>query len=97
MGLLTTTLGAYPKPDFVPVPDWFRAEGGPDTRHPTAGYLETLAEMGEEAETLFARGVAQVVGDQVEAGIDVPTDGEVRRETISTTTAGTSRASTSTP
>ncbi|MCH8155154.1 MAG: 5-methyltetrahydropteroyltriglutamate--homocysteine methyltransferase, partial [Proteobacteria bacterium] len=58
MALLTTTIGAYPKPDFVPVPDWFRAEGGPDTRHPTAGYLEALAEMGEEAEALFARGVA---------------------------------------
>ncbi|MCH8038462.1 MAG: cobalamin-independent methionine synthase II family protein, partial [Proteobacteria bacterium] len=80
MALLTTTLGAYPKPDFVPVPDWFRAKGGPDTRRPTAGYLEALAEMGEEAEALFARGVAQVVGDQVEAGIDVLTDGEVRRE-----------------
>ncbi len=80
MALLTTTIGAYPKPDFVPVPDWFRAERGPNTRHPTAGYLEALAAMGEKAEALFARGVAQVVGDQVEAGIDVPTDGEVRRE-----------------
>ncbi len=80
MPLLTTTIGAYPKPDCVPVPDWFRDEAGPDTRNPTEGYLEALAEMGEEAEELFARGVKQVVDDQVEAGIDVPTDGEVRRE-----------------
>jgi len=80
MALLTTTIGAYPKPDFVPIPDWFRAEGGPDTRHPTQGYLEAIAAMGAEAEDLFARGVKQVVEDQTGAGIDIPTDGEVRRE-----------------
>ena len=80
MPLMTTTIGAYPKPDFVPIPDWFRAEGGPDTSRPTANYLEAIARMGAEAETLFARGVAQAVADQVEAGIDVPTDGEIRRE-----------------
>jgi len=27
MALLTTTIGAYPKPDYVPPPDWLR-EGG---------------------------------------------------------------------
>jgi 5-methyltetrahydropteroyltriglutamate--homocysteine methyltransferase len=80
MPLLTTTIGAYPKPDFVPIPDWFRAEAGPDTRRPTGGYLEAIAAMGAEAEELFARGVKQVVEDQAGAGIDVPTDGEVRRE-----------------
>ena len=80
MPLLTTTIGAYPKPDCVLVPDWFRDEAGPDTRNPTKGYLGALARMGEEAEELFARGVKQVVDDQVEAGIDVPTDGEVPRD-----------------
>ena len=24
--ILTTTIGSYPKPDYVPTPDWFRAE-----------------------------------------------------------------------
>ena len=80
MPLLTTTIGAYPKPDFVTVSDWFRAEGGPDTDRPTAGYLEAIDEMGEEAEELFALGVKAAVEDQVRAGIDVPTDGEIRRE-----------------
>ncbi len=80
MALLTTTIGAYPKPDYVPIPDWFRAQAGPDTTDPTRGYLEALAAMGPEAETLFGRGVREVVGDQVEAGIDIPTDGEIRRE-----------------
>jgi 5-methyltetrahydropteroyltriglutamate--homocysteine methyltransferase len=80
MPLLTTTIGAYPKPDYVPVPDWFRVEGGPDTTRPTAGYLEALARLGEEAEALFARGAQEIIDDQIAAGIDIPTDGEVRRE-----------------
>lgn len=80
MPLLTTTIGAYPKPDYVPIPDWFRAEEGPDTARPTEGYLQALARMGDEAEALFARGTREVVEDQVGAGIDIPTDGEIRRE-----------------
>lgn len=80
MPLLTTTIGAYPKPDFVPIPDWFRAPAGPDTHQPTRGYLESIAAMGAEADMLFARGVVQCVADQVQAGIDIPTDGEIRRE-----------------
>ena len=80
MALLTTTIGAYPKPACVPIPDWFRAKGGPDTDRPTAGYLAALAEMGEEAEARFAEGTREVIEDQVEAGIDIPTDGEIRRE-----------------
>jgi 5-methyltetrahydropteroyltriglutamate--homocysteine methyltransferase len=80
MPLLTTTIGAYPKPDCVLITDWFEANGGPDTGNPTEGYLEAIARMGGEAETLFARGIKEVVEDQVGAGIDIPTDGEVRRE-----------------
>lgn len=80
MPLLTTTIGAYPKPDYVPIPDWFRVEAGPDTASPTDGYLDALERMGDEAEALFARGAKEVIEDQVAAGIDIPTDGEVRRE-----------------
>jgi 5-methyltetrahydropteroyltriglutamate--homocysteine methyltransferase len=80
MPLLTTTIGAYPKPDYVPVPDWFRAEAGPDTADPTRGYLKALERMGDEAEAIFARAAKEVIEDQLGAGIDIPTDGEVRRE-----------------
>ena len=31
MPLTTTTIGAYPKPDYVEVPDWFNIPVGPDT------------------------------------------------------------------
>ncbi len=80
MPLLTTTIGAYPKPGYVPVSDWFQGPEGPDTEYPTRNYDRQLAEAGAGAEELFVRAAGDVIADQVEAGIDIPTDGEVRRE-----------------
>ncbi len=77
---LTTTIGSYPKPDYVPIPDWFHDPGGPDTTDPTAGYAEAVAAAGEALEGLFVRGTRDAVIDQATAGIDIPTDGEIRRE-----------------
>ena len=39
-----------------------------------------MADLGEEAEAVIARGVGEAIGDQVGAGIDIPTDGEIARE-----------------
>ncbi len=78
--MLTTTIGAYPKPDYVPLPDWFRAEGGTDTPDPTKGYAEAWAEWGEKLEGILDRATEEAVREQVDLGIDVPTDGEIRRE-----------------
>ncbi len=78
--MLTTTIGAYPKPDWVPLPDWFHAEGGTDTPDPTRGYAEAWAEWGERLEEILDRATVEVVREQVELGVDVPTDGEIRRE-----------------
>ncbi len=79
MGLLTTTIGAYPKPDYVPTPDWFR-EGGAGISNPTQAYQKYLASTPDNIEEILDRGTEQVVNDQVNVGIDIPTDGEVRRE-----------------
>ncbi len=79
-GLTTTTIGAYPKPDYVPVLDWFTAKDGMSTPAATVVYEENLAKAGDEAETLFVRAAGEVIADQIAAGIDIPTDGEVRRE-----------------
>ncbi len=79
MPLLTTTIGAYPKPDYVPIIDWFKP-GLMDTSEATQSYDSALAAMGDGAEEIFVRAARQVIGDQTQAGIDVPTDGEVRRE-----------------
>ena len=80
MRLRTTTIGAYPKPDYVPITDWFQGAEGPDTVSPTAGYAAQLSRAGEKAEALFVKAAGEVIADQVAAGIDIPTDGEVRRE-----------------
>ena len=87
--LLTTTIGAYPKPSCTPIGDWFPdpddadagAEGeGLLKRWRRAGYEQKIAEAGEAAEAAFVAAIEEAVRDQVDAGVDVPTDGEVRRE-----------------
>lgn len=78
--MLTTTIGAYPKPDDLPLPDWFRVPGGPDTSEPTEGWSRAMAHLGSDAEAALLRATERVIRDQVDAGVDIPTDGEVRRE-----------------
>lgn len=89
MSLKTTTIGAYPKPDCTPVHDWFLAHKDEQERNASTGLLEnwtpgeyerSLADAGGEAEARFLDATRQIIEDQVGAGVDVPTDGEVRRE-----------------
>ena len=81
MTITTTVIGAYPKPEFVNLPDWFDPEfDGPDNANPTGSWLRALEAMGPDVEQILQRGVRQVIEDQVSFGIDIPTDGEVRRE-----------------
>jgi hypothetical protein len=44
MAIKTTCIGAYPKPDFVKLPDWFNHPDGPDTADPTALWERAMAE-----------------------------------------------------
>lgn len=79
MPIKTTCIGAYPKPSYVPVVDWFQVG------HDAADYNERVLKAWEaaqtpEAQALLDRATAEVVQDQLDCGIDVPTDGEVRRE-----------------
>ncbi len=82
MALKTTCLGAYPKPDWLPVRDWFQIEEG----HTTAGsevtrlYTKTANQAGTEFDKLLDEATRAAVADQVECGIDIVTDGEQRRE-----------------
>ena len=78
--MLTTTIGAYPKPAGVPIRDWFQKEGGPDSPEPTAGYAETVRQYGKRLQEILDRATIEVVREQDELGIDIPTDGEIRRE-----------------
>ena len=78
--MLTTVIGAYPKPSFLQLPDWFNAEGGTDTLKPTVDYDDAIKKMGKETESIFLKAAKEVIDDQIECGIDIITDGEVRRE-----------------
>lgn len=82
MAIKTTCIGAYPKPDYVPITDWFQqyegltASGGRITRMAS----ETIEQQTEEFEHLYVKATHAAIDDQVAAGIDIPTDGEQRRE-----------------
>ncbi len=79
MPLRTTTIGAYPKPDYVPTPDWFRVDG-PGLETPTKAYDAYLQNLPDNIEDLLTQGTQAVVQEQVNLGIDIPSDGEMRRE-----------------
>ena len=79
MVMRTTTIGAYPKPDTAPVPNWFDLR---DQRRgaPTAAFDGYLADRSDAAIEALDLATQEVVREQVALGIDIPTDGEVRRE-----------------
>ena len=78
--MLTTVIGAYPKPDYIKITDWFNADGGTDTAYPTKFYEDEINKMGENIEDIFDKATKDIIKDQEECGIDILTDGEVRRE-----------------
>ena len=78
--MLTTVIGAYPKPSYLKITDWFNASGGTDTEYPTKFYEEEIQKIGNDIENLFNKATREIIIDQEECGIDILTDGEVRRE-----------------
>lgn len=79
MPIPTTCIGAYPKPDYVPISDWFQVSHNTDDydAEVTQGWSE---EVMREHVALLDRATAEVIADQIACGIDLPTDGEIRRE-----------------
>ena len=82
MALATTCIGAYPKPDWLPVRDWFQIEDGHTTggAKVTQAYSDAVAGAEDDFEAKLDQATGEAVTDQVACGIDVPTDGEQRRE-----------------
>jgi len=85
----TTTIGAYPKPQCTPINDWFPDQDDEDAKKKDRGllqrwsiteYEDSLNKAGSSADGLFQKATKEIIDDQVGSGIDVPTDGEVRRE-----------------
>ncbi|MCP4329313.1 MAG: cobalamin-independent methionine synthase II family protein [Alphaproteobacteria bacterium] len=80
MGLETTCIGAFPKPDYVTKAGW--REDGPGERSEggARGFAYVDNQVGTAAVELLDRATGEAVRDQVACGIDIPTDGEQRRE-----------------
>ncbi len=79
----TTTIGAFPKPDYVPIQDWFdlaRQTGGMNTPETTRRYSEDIRKNRDAHEGQFLKAIKQIIEIQLKSGISIPTDGEVRRE-----------------
>jgi 5-methyltetrahydropteroyltriglutamate--homocysteine methyltransferase len=70
--VLTTTIGSFPKPDYVPVRDWFQV--------PYSVTFDAYYFDNRNLETQFALATQAAVTAQVDAGVDIPTDGEMRSE-----------------
>ncbi|XP_019640808.1 PREDICTED: uncharacterized protein LOC109482519 [Branchiostoma belcheri] len=85
MPLQTTVIGSYPKPESVPVPDWFRARPGVRTGqegYSAQEYNDFRRDVAseEDLEKQITRAIREVIQEQIDIGIDVITDGELRRE-----------------
>ena len=78
MPLKTTCIGAWPKPDYVPITDWFQV--GHDAEDYNEKVLGGWVSGDDETTALMDRATQECVADQIACGIDIPTDGEIRRE-----------------
>ena len=62
--MITTVIGAYPKPSYIKITDWFNSKGGTDTENPTKFYAEEIKKMGNKAEELFFKATNEIIKDQ---------------------------------
>jgi 5-methyltetrahydropteroyltriglutamate--homocysteine methyltransferase len=78
-----TVIGSYPKPDFLKLTDWF-STGSAEVCQVDAArekYEKEVAQQDAEAlEADLCRACEDVLEEQAELGVDIPTDGEVRRD-----------------
>ncbi len=78
MSIVTTCIGAWPKPGYLKIKyfeDSTNGGGGPTRKfsYNTDAYRETSEEN-------FVMATREAVADQLECGVDIPTDGEQKRE-----------------
>ena len=78
MPLSTTVIGSFPKPPYLHIPDWFSTSQSGSFTERYNLFLENSS--ASETEELIIRATKEVIDIQAEAGVDVITDGELRRE-----------------
>lgn len=78
MPVLTTCIGAYPKPDYIAIGNFSEVPGqeGGQTR----AFTYTQDDANRVPEALLVQATQAAIRDQIDCGIDIPTDGEQRRE-----------------
>ncbi len=77
MPIRTTCIGAFPKPDYVPIKDWFHVDMADENY--TSDVVDQWTDSPENDEQ-FRRATEEVIKEQLSCGITIPTDGEQRRE-----------------
>ncbi|XP_033103865.1 5-methyltetrahydropteroyltriglutamate--homocysteine methyltransferase-like [Anneissia japonica] len=73
--LQTTVIGSYPKPAYMKLTDWFKDNS---VKRVTKDYSAMIAEKGMNE--LIDKAEDEVLREQVGLGINIITDGEIRRE-----------------
>ncbi len=80
MPIQTTCIGAYPKPDYIKNANWCEAGTKSDENQKTRAFTYPLSHSNSLTDEDFDRATREAIEDQVVCGIDIPTDGEQRRE-----------------
>ena len=78
MSIATTCIGAYPKPGYVEIGNF--AETGAADEGQTRAFSYTQDSADKVPEELLLQATAEAIRDQLDCGIDIPSDGEQRRE-----------------
>mmetsp|Transcript_28742 Transcript_28742/g.34917 ORF Transcript_28742/g.34917 Transcript_28742/m.34917 type:complete len:406 (-) Transcript_28742:130-1347(-) len=83
--LLTTVIGSYPKPGYLKIPDWFTNSKDwkeRDAKNYDFKTWEKFMEKEDQGKFQYdvLRATNEVISAQDLAGIDIMTDGEIRRE-----------------
>ena len=71
----TTTIGSYPRPSYLKIPDWFQNIDNTPIDWDRAWKL-----LGNQKDQLIKKACQEVIKEQETIGIDIITDGEARRE-----------------
>ena len=81
MPLSTTVIGSFRKPFYLKIPDWFQPANAEIFPSEYNRFLQNSASADkEEKDEVLLRAIREIIAIQTEAGLDVITDGEVRRE-----------------
>ncbi|MEM7292850.1 MAG: cobalamin-independent methionine synthase II family protein [Pseudomonadota bacterium] len=78
MSILTTCIGAYPKPDYIDIGNFAETANQDETA--TRAFTYTQDDADTVSEDLLVKATGEAIADQLSCGVDIPTDGEQRRE-----------------